>query len=224
MASAPSGSTGASSTDEQFRPDRPVRPSEMKDEGCVFPSRSQFILLLYPSCLYVKTKKRRMGGGRVCALPPTSVFLCPDSLNSTEKQCVSYLAVVSTRTRVVSPLHLLATCFYQMLWRASMASPSLTCYPSLSIFLHRILATPRCQNLLPFSAMSLCYAYAYAYPPLCISTSVAYLPSGTTRHILTARCLSAAYPGIQQMVLFYLFFTHTRYVLCPFFAMSCPFC
>jgi len=34
MTGAPSGSTGASSTDEQFRP---VRPSEMKDEGCVFP-------------------------------------------------------------------------------------------------------------------------------------------------------------------------------------------
>lgn len=84
-------------------------------------------------------------------------------------------------------------------------------------FLHRILATPRCQNLLPFSAMSLCYAYAYAYayPPLCISTSVAYLPSGTTRHILTAKCLSAAYPGIQQMVLFSPSHTHT---------FSVPFC
>jgi hypothetical protein len=35
-----------------------------------------------------------------------------------------------------------------------------------------------------------------------LSTSVAYLHSGTIRHLLTARCLSADYPGIQQMVLY----------------------
>jgi hypothetical protein len=76
-------------------------------------------------------------GGRavVCPPIPPPVFLVPPMvINPTEKQCVDYLAVVSTRTRVVSPLHLLATCVYQMLWRASMASPSLTCYPSLSFF------------------------------------------------------------------------------------------
>ncbi len=75
---------------------------------------------------------------------------------------------------------------------------------------------PRCcQNLLVFSAMLLYFAYAKAYPPLCICTSVAYLPSGTIRQVLTARCLSAAYPGIQPMVLY----------LCSFFPfpMSCPF-
>ncbi|KAH9009667.1 hypothetical protein EDB84DRAFT_1425547, partial [Lactarius hengduanensis] len=39
--------------------------------------------------------------------------------------------------------------------------------------------------------------FAYAYHPLCICTSVVYLVSGTTRHVPTARCLSAAYPGIH---------------------------
>jgi hypothetical protein len=69
------------------------------------------------------------------------------------------------------------------------------------------------SNLLLFTAMSLCYAYAY--PPLCISTSVDYLSSGTIRQIsFTARCLLAAYPGIQQMVLFFLIPTH----------LTAPFC
>ncbi|KAH9040889.1 hypothetical protein EDB83DRAFT_1640259 [Lactarius deliciosus] len=57
---------------------------------------------------------------------------------------------------------------------------------------------------LTFSAMSISFAYAYTYRPLCICplcicTSVAYLVSGTTCHVLTARRLSAAYPGIQTM-------------------------
>jgi hypothetical protein len=51
---APSGSTGASLIDGQARP---VRPSEMKDEGCVF--RRSFIL--YSIVLYLK--------GGVCAVP-----------------------------------------------------------------------------------------------------------------------------------------------------------
>ena len=53
------------------------------------------------------------------------------------------------------------------------------------------------------------------HPPLCISTSVDYLSSGTIRQIsFTARCLLAAYPGIQQMVLFFLIPTH----------LTAPFC
>jgi len=64
---APSGSTGASPTDAQARP---IRPSEMKDEGCV-------ILLAQPRAVVVAVREGR------CA--PT-------------EQCVSYLAVVSTRT------------------------------------------------------------------------------------------------------------------------------
>jgi hypothetical protein len=35
-------------------------------------------------------------------------------------------------------------------------------------------------------------------------TSIAYLLSGTIRHVITARCLSAAYPGIQPTVLYLL--------------------
>ncbi|KAH9040880.1 hypothetical protein EDB83DRAFT_2410159 [Lactarius deliciosus] len=71
---------------------------------------------------------------------------------------------------------------------------------------------------LTFSAMSLCFTYAYAYRPLCICplcicTSVTYLVSGTTCHVLTARRLSAAY--LQTMV-------YSSYPL--LFAISCPFC
>jgi hypothetical protein len=172
-----SGSAGASSpTDGQSRP---VRPSEMKDEGCVFHRSS----ILYPSLLlYVK--------GGVCAAHRVVVAPVVHIYRSTVRQLLS-----GSVHAYESPPP--ATCVYQMLWRASMAS-RLTCTVFLIIF--RILL-PRMSNLLVFSAMSLCYAYAYAYPPL--STSVDYLSSGTIRQIsFTARCLLAAYPGIQQMVLF----------------------
>jgi hypothetical protein len=93
-------------------------------------------------------------------------------------------------------LHAFTRCCGELRWHRASRVPSFS-----SLF--RILL-PRMSNLLVFSAMSLCYAYAYAYPPLCISsTSVDYLSSGTIRQIsFTARCLLAAYPGIQQMVLF----------------------
>ena len=147
-----------------------------------------------PSCLY--THQRR------CC--PT---VAPVVISTTEaSQCVSCLAVVSTRTRVSTCYMRLPRCCGELRWHIALT------YSSFHFLFHILL--PRCQNLLVFSAMSLCYAYAYT--PLCISTSVAYLPSGTIRHILTARCLSAAYPGIQQMVLY----------LAPLsapFAMSCPF-
>jgi hypothetical protein len=41
-------------------------------------------------------------------------------------------------------------------------------------------------------------------------------------NILTARCLLAAYPGIQQMVLFFPPYISLHSL--PPFAMSCPFC
>jgi hypothetical protein len=152
-----SGSAGASSTDGS----RPVRPSEMKDEGCVFHRSS----VLYPSLLYVK--------GGVCAprvAPVVHIY------RSTVRQLLS-----GSVHAYESPPP--ATCVYQMSWRASMAS-RLTCTVFLFISsLFRILL-PRMSNLLVSSAMSLCYAYAYAYPPLCISsTSVDYLSSGTIRQI-----------------------------------------
>ena len=153
---------------------RPVRPSEMKDEGCVFQSLHSIVLWL--------PRPSGMGGGgsimsvcmRVC------VCVCPTFypvisrvlvLRKTVRPATT-LAVVSTRTRVFS------LCYTpSMLWLAWMAS-RLTLYSLFSLF-HILL--PRCQHLLlSFSAMSLCYAYAYAYAPLCISpplsiTSVAVL-------------------------------------------------
>ena len=54
--SAPSGSTGATGSPDGLA--RPVRPSEMKDEGCVFPPPSPFVLC-HPSCLYVVKRKKR---------------------------------------------------------------------------------------------------------------------------------------------------------------------
>jgi hypothetical protein len=169
---APSGSTGASLADGQARP---VRPSEMKDEGCVF--RRSFIL--YPPCCTSRA---------VCVCPPQ--FALVHIYRSTERQ----LQLSGSVHAYEFPP---ATCVYQMLWRASMAS-CLTC--TIFHLLIPYLAT-KMSNLLLFSTLSLCYAYAY--PPLCISTSVDYLSSGYyPPNVLTARCLLAAYPGIQQMVLF----------------------
>ena len=146
-----SGSAGASSTDGQARP---VRPSEMKDEGCVSHRSS----VLYPPLLYVK--------GGVCV--PRVVAPVVHIYKRTVRQLLS--GSVHAYESPPPP----ATCVYQMLWRASMAS-RLTCTVVLISSLFRILL-PRMSNLLVFSAMSLCYAYAYAYPPLCISsTSVDYL-------------------------------------------------
>ena len=216
MTGAPSGSTGASSTDEQFRP---VRPSEMKDEGCVFPSRSPFIFLLYPSGLYVKSKRRRMGdGGEGGCVPshPTPVFLVPrDGHNPTEKQCVDYLAVVSTRTRVVSPLHLLATCVYQMLWRASMASPSLTCYPSLSIFytvclLPQDVKTYFCSPLCRFAMPMPTPILRSASPPLSLTSLPVLLATSLQQNVCRRLIL-----GYNRWYFFPLPHTHT---------FSVPFC
>jgi hypothetical protein len=135
---ASSGSSGASVVDGQLR-DRPIRPSEMKDEGYVLRHIHPVSTVLY-------------GKGGVC--PHYPVVL-------STKECVSYLAVVSTRTNLSC-----STCVYPMLWRAWTASCITYCVDHL--LFHILL--PRCQNLLLFSAMSLCYAYAYAYAytPLCI--------------------------------------------------------
>ena len=101
-------SMSASSTDGQSRP---VRPSEMKDEGCVFHRSS----IPYPSLLYVK--------GGVCAprvAPVVHIY------RSTVRQLLSG----SVHAYESPP----ATCVYQMLWRASMAS-RLTC----TVFFHLLL-------------------------------------------------------------------------------------
>ncbi len=127
-ASAPPGSTGASAADGQARP---VRPSEMKDEGCVFPP------LLPPHasvravscrrrvcCCTSRRKPKREVRGRLCA----PRFFCTGSVNFTEKQCVGYLAVVSTRTECL--LHLLATCVLPDVVASFDGISSLTLYPS----------------------------------------------------------------------------------------------
>ena len=184
-----SGSAGASSPDGQSRP---VRPSEMKDEGCVFHRSS----ILYPSLLYVK--------GGVCA--PRVVAPVVHIYRSTVRQLLSG----SVHHAYESPP---ATCVYQMLWRASMAL-RLTCTVFLIISLFRILL-PRDVKL----TCVLCYV-ALLCLRLRLSSALhllhhcrlplfGYYPP----NILTARCLLAAYPGIQQMVLFFALISHPTH--CP---------
>jgi hypothetical protein len=177
-----SGSAGASPIDGQARP---VRPSEMKDEGCVFYRSS----ILYPSSslLYVK--------GSVCAAPRV-VAPVVHIFRSTVRQLLS--GSVHAYESLLHLLHAFTRCCDELRWHRASRVPS---FSSISLF--RILL-PRMSNLPVFSAMSLCYAYAYAYPPLCISLHLCRLPlfGYYPPNILTARCLLAAYPGIQQMVLF----------------------
>jgi hypothetical protein len=167
---------------------RPVRPSEMKDEGCVFHR-------LYPSLLYVK--------GGVCAprvAPVVHIY------RSTVRQLLSG----SVHAYESPP----ATCVYQMLWRASMAS-RLTC----TVFLHLLLIPYLATKDVKLTCV-LCYV-ALLCLRLRLSSALhllhhcrlplfGYYPPNT----LTARCLLAAYPGIQQMVLFPHLISHPTH--CPF--------
>lgn len=81
---APSGSTGPGSADAA----RPIRPSEIKDEGCVFLLLSTSSIVL---SLYVKG-----------SVPPLPV-----------EQCVSYLSVVSKRT-TLPLLHAFTRCYGEL--------------------------------------------------------------------------------------------------------------
>jgi hypothetical protein len=182
-------STGASSTDGQSRP---VRPSEMKDEGCVFHRSS----ILYPSSLlYVKEG--------VCAprvAPVVHIY------RSTVRQLLSG----SVHAYESPP----ATCVYQMLWRASMAS-RLTC----TVFHHLLLIPYLATKDVKLTCAVLCYvallclrlrlSSALHLLHLCRLPLFGYYPP----NILTARCLLAAYPGIQQMVLFPPLISHPTH--CP---------
>jgi hypothetical protein len=139
---------------------RPIRPSEMKDEGCV--------LFVFPpcfsagsTCLYVK--------GRLCA-PPLRVVV------SLQNSASSYLAVVSTRTKSLPPCYMrFTTRCYGEAWMAS----RLTYRVSFSSYFPYLATKMMSQTYPVFSAMSLYFAYAYAYdyPPLCICTPLSlYLP------------------------------------------------
>jgi hypothetical protein len=177
-AGAPSGSGSSTAAGEV----RPIRPSEMKDEGCVlsFPPRS-----VSPCMLYVKG---------------VSVY------SRTVRQLLSGSL---THTRTKSPLH-------QMLRRAC---HSLRVFSF--IFFRILLPTQDDLKKLTLLCSPLCRFTSptpttTTNPPLCICTLCRRLSpfpgTGTTpRHVLTARCLSAAYPGIQQMVLYLLL------ILPPFF-------
>src|SRR6267142_452350 len=196
-------------------------------KGACFPSRSPFIFLLYPSCFVCEDEEEEDGGwGRAVVCPPTPprVSCAPDGHNPTEKQCVNnYLAVVSTRTRVVSPLHLLATCVYQMLWRASMTSPSLTCYPSLSIFytvslllqdVKTYFRSPLCRFAMPTPTPT--PILRSASPPLSLTSLPVLLATSLQQNVCRRLIL-----GYNRWYFFPLP-THTRSL--SLFAMSCPFC
>ena len=94
------------------------------------------------------------------------------------------------------------------------------------VFFHILCYPPQheCQNLLSCS-LCLCYVTSLRLclrlrfnPPLCTATSVDYPPFRYQYycHLLTARCLLTAYPGIQRMVL-------CLCSSCPPFAMPFPF-
>ena len=116
----------------------------------------------------------------------------------------SYLTVVSTRTNL-PPLSLLLHAFlprcYGELGRPR-ASRTVTSYLSIScyqgddvktyscVLRYVALFRPRLRHILRSASSA---------HPLSL-----YLHSGTIRHVLTARCLSAAYPGIQPTVLYLL--------------------
>ena len=133
-----------------------------------------------------------------------------------EQQCVSYLAVVSTRTSLLPllPCYMrLPRCYGELGWPR--ASRTVSSYFSVSCYHQDDVKTYLCSPLCRFTSPT-----PTPYPPVCICTSIVYLLSGTTRHVLTGRCLSAAYPGIQPMVL-YLCSSYSP--LLPPFAMSYPF-
>ena len=126
-----------------------------------------------------------------CLYANRCVPRCP-----TEERCISYLAAVS---HVRVPSHCCpAICIYQMSERAWMAS-RLMPLNFFSIFPY-LTTTNMMSNLLVFSTILLYFAYAYS--SLCICTFVAYLLAGTTHHVLAAKCLLAAHPEIQLMVLY----------------------
>ena len=133
---------------------------------------------------------------------------------STAEQCVSYLAVVThTRVRSLS-LHVFTPrCYGECLFFPSYLS--ISCYPPKMtskltlVFSLRYVVFLRLRlrlrlRLILRSALHLCRLSPF--PVLVLHPPRAY-----------SKMLSAAYPGIQQMVLY----------LCsscpPFFAMSCPF-
>lgn len=157
-------------------------------------------------------------------LPPV-FFLAPVVVIILQRNSASdYLAVVSTRTRVQSLhsptclLHAFTRCCGGLRWH--LPAPHVY-HPPLSIsYTLSCYSSPRCQNLLLFSAMSLCYVYAYATilrsasPPLSLTSLV----------VLSATCL-------QQDVCRWLILGYNRWYLSHFHAtllslsaMSCPFC
>ena len=175
-----SGSAGASPIDGQSRP---VRPSEMKDEGCVFHRSS----ILYSSLLYMK--------GGVCAprvAPVVHIY----------KSTVRQLLSGSVHAYESPP----AICVYQMLWRASMGiTPHVY---RLSHLLIPYLATKDVKL-----TCVLCYV-ALLRLRLRLSSALHLLHHcRLPPNILTARCLLAACPGIQQMVLFSPLISHLTHCL-----------
>ena len=83
------------------------------------------------------------------------------------------------------------------------------------LFLIFRILLPRMSNLLVFSAMSLCYAYAYAYPPLSASPP--------PLSITPLRVLSAKY-RLQQDVCWRLILGYNRWYLFPLIShpTHCP--
>jgi hypothetical protein len=224
MTGAPSGSTGASSTDEQFRP---VRPSEMKDEGCVFPRLG----LRSSSCcfrrvLYVKSKKRRMGnGGEGGCVPshPTPGFSCAPDGHKSYRETVRRLlsgSVHAYQSRLSSP----PACYMRLpdvvasfdgISQPHVLPLSFLFFYTVSLLLQDV-KTYFCSPLCRFAMPTPTPILRSASPPLSLTSLPVLLATSLQQNVCRRLIL-----GYNRWYFFPLP-THTRSL--SLFAMSCPFC
>ena len=152
----------------------PIQPSEMKGEGYVF----QPLLSAVLSSLFV-----------VVSEIGQCVQLLSGSLHAYESPHLSLL------------LHAFLPRCYGELGRPR-TSRTVTSYLSISCYQDDDVKTSSCV-LRYVALLRLRLRHILRSASSAHSLSL-YLLSGTIRHVLTARCLSAAYPGIQPTVLYLL--------------------
>jgi hypothetical protein len=142
--------------------------------------------------------------------------VCPESLVCLQQKTVRQLlsgSLTHTRTKSLSP-----TCvLHQMLRRALRVFSSyfsVSCYPPKMMSKKLTLVfSPLCRFTSPTPTPTTTTKSSALHLHLCRLSP--FPGTGTTpRHVLTARCLSAAYPGIQQMVLYLLLILSPLHLQC----------